>query len=199
MENLTWEQRVAEVRQALSFLGEVPEEKWEQVKSLYTLKDLKKGEHFLSVGEQPTQILFINRGLLRFFYTTADGKEFNKSFAVDGTFAGVVYSLIPPQPLRYALQALEPIQGLVIQQDDFNTICFRDLFWANVKNAFMELMLLRKIEREGSLLLDSAEERYLNFKQQYPDLWQRLPQYHVASFLGITEVGLSRIKKRVER
>lgn len=58
-----------------------------------------------------------------------------------------------------------------------------------------EWLLIRKELRARSLLQQQAKERYLDFEEQYPDLVKRVPQYHIASYLGITEVSLSRLKR----
>jgi hypothetical protein len=63
----------------------------------------------------------------------------------------------------------------------------------------IELVLISKMQRERSFLQGDATSRYLDFIKQHPELTQRIPQYHLASYLGITEVSLSRICGKVAR
>jgi hypothetical protein len=62
----------------------------------------------------------------------------------------------------------------------------------------MEALAVKKTSREAGFLLDSAEQRYKSFLEQEPELVRRLPLYHIASFLGITDVALSRIRRRIK-
>ena len=84
-----------------------------------------------------------------------------------------------------------PVAGL-------NALYRESLAWANFGRMYMETIAVRKAKREAAFLLDSAERRYLDFLQESPELAERLPLYHIASFLGITDVALSRIRKRIK-
>lgn len=69
---------------------------------------------------------------------------------------------------------------------------------ACVKSKNSRKIIYKKEQKESQFLLDHAEKRYLNFKQEYPELESRINQYHIASYLGITPVALSRIRARLK-
>lgn len=159
--------------------------------------DFQSGEYLLRAGEVATEVFFLCDGLVRFFYLQDDGKEHNKSFAEQTQFAGALQAEFSPQPSRFYVQALEPVSALALSLDGLHTLYNESLDWANLGRRYMQTVVLRKSAREASFLLDSAEQRYLDFQQQYPGLAERLPLYHIASYLGITDVALSRIRRRL--
>ena len=149
-------------------------------------------------GEIATNAFFICAGLVRFFYITEDGKEHNKSFSKENQFAGVVQSSVKPEPGRYYIQALEPTRVLALPLLHLNKLYQESLAWANLGRLYMEILALRKTNREAEFLLDSAEQRYKSFVEGEPELVDRLALYHIASYLGITDVALSRIRRRIK-
>ncbi len=159
---------------------------------------LAKGEDFLRAGDAGTRLAFVHAGLLRFYYTTADGKEVNKSFASERQFAGALGAYLTGQPARFGIQALEDCELLVADMAEIAGLAERHRCWETFRRLVAEQLYLRKEEREAELLLDSAETRYRRFLHRYPGLEGRIPQYHVAGYLGITPVALSRIRQRMK-
>ena len=149
-------------------------------------------------GEIAKSVFFICSGLVRFYYITEDGKEHNKSFSRENQFAGAIQYTLQPEPVRFHIQALEPTRTLAIPLQDLNALYQQSLPWANLGRLYMETLAVRKSAREAGFLLDSAEQRYKNFLEEEPELAPRLPLYHIASFLGITDVALSRIRRRIK-
>ncbi|MET0051737.1 MAG: Crp/Fnr family transcriptional regulator [Candidatus Thiodiazotropha sp.] len=172
-------------------------EEREKVRPLCVERTYAKGENLLDAGEVADGVFFLCSGLVRFFYLTQDGREFNKSFSTESQFAGAIQSSHAPEPGRFYMQALEPTQTLKISLQGLQDLYRQSLPWANLGRLYMESLAVRKTRREAGFLLDSAEQRYRDFLQQEPLLVQRLPLYHIASFLGITDVALSRIRKRI--
>lgn len=155
-----------------------------------------KDDYLLRSGQTADSIYFLCSGLARFFYITEDGKEHNKSFAIENQFAGALQTSFDPQPSRFNIQALEDIHALKISLKGLNGLYTKSLVWANIGRLYMESMAVRKAEREAGFLLDSAEQRYLDFLSAYGETASRIKLYHIASYLGITDVALSRIRRR---
>jgi CRP-like cAMP-binding protein len=152
----------------------------------------------VKAGDVAEQVFFICRGLVRFYYLTVDGKEHNKSFATEGQFAGSILSSTRREPSRFFIQALEPVAALAISTDALEHLYVQSAVWANIGRKYMEGVAIRKERREGEFLLDSAEERYRRLLTEQPQLAERLPLYHLASYLGVTDVALSRIRRRLK-
>ncbi len=184
------------LRQAIAQLVSPDEQQWRQFAGLFQPRALDAGDYFIRAGEMSERLAFVNSGLLRFFYTTPDGREFNKSFSRENEFAGAYSAYLAREPARFAIQALEPCRLLAAKIDDIVALFERDLCWQKLGRLLVERLYVKKEQREAELLLDDAASRYRRFQQAYPGLEQRLPQYHVASYLGITPVALSRIRHR---
>jgi CRP-like cAMP-binding protein len=153
--------------------------------------------HLLEAGDIADSVFYLCSGLVRFYYLAQDGKEHNKSFVTEGQFAGALQLSNDPRPSRFYIQALEPVQALAISLDALNRLYAQSLAWANIGRLYMESIAVRKARREAQFLLDSAEERYCHFLTTQPELAEKLPLYHIASYLGITDVALSRIRRRI--
>ena len=160
--------------------------------------EFEKDEHLVQTGDINGNLFFIHKGLVRFVYTTEDGREFNKSFAAESGFIGCLRSILTQQPCRFSIQALEYTKTLSISAEAQKRIWDNIPEWEHLGRVLAERLALKKEEREAEFLLDSAEKRYQRFITENPSLIERIPQYHIASYLGITDVALSRIRKRIE-
>ena len=156
-----------------------------------------KGKYLVRAGEPNGGVYFINRGLVRFVYSTEDGKEFNKSFAAEGEFVGCLRSMLTSQPCRFSIQALEDCETLLLTNDHRQALYEKYPECERLGRLLAEQLALKKEAREAEFLLDSAEKRYRTFLADFPHLLGRLPQYHIASYLGITDVALSRIRRKM--
>ncbi|WP_428672356.1 Crp/Fnr family transcriptional regulator [Roseibium sp.] len=154
------------------------------------------GDGIFSAGETPGFLYFVRSGLVRFYYLTADGKEFNKSFATAGGVVTCLSSFLEGAPSSFHTQALEDTELVALPMELARQLPARDRAWERLISTVIAQLALRKERREAAFLLQSASERYEAFLREFPEVAQRLPQYHVASYLGITPVALSRIRAR---
>lgn len=189
--------RFVQLREVLLHLADVPEEEWRAFCAIFRPSQVERHAFLALEGEVHRQCYFISKGLLRFFYTTPDGKEFNKSFIMENQFAGSLRSSLHPVPIRYSIQALEDTEFLVTETETLRSFYDRHQCWERVGRIIAERLALKKEQRECAFLLDSAATRYRTFLANFPGLDERLPQYHIASYLGITDVALSRIRRRI--
>jgi CRP-like cAMP-binding protein len=184
------------IRQVLNRLVSPPDAEIEKFLALFGKRTLERDAYFLQAGERSTELAFVNAGLLRFFYQTEDGKEFNKSFIPENQFAAAYSAYLTGAPARFNIQALEPSRLLVCNLHDVVELFDRHPCWQRLGRILAEQLYIKKETREAEFLLDDAETRYRNFQAAYPGLEDRLAQYHVAGYLGITPVALSRIRRR---
>ncbi|MGM0595139.1 MAG: Crp/Fnr family transcriptional regulator [Pseudomonadota bacterium] len=162
-----------------------------------TPMEFSKNQFLVHAGENNGDLFYIHQGLVRFFYSTEDGREFNKSFAAEGGFIGCLRSMLTLQPCRFSIQALEPTRTLVLSTKARKSLWNEFPEWDRLGRILAERLALKKEEREAQFLLDPVERRYQQFHNEHPCLSNRLAQYHIASYLGITDVALSRIRKRL--
>ncbi len=153
------------------------------------------GNYFIHAGDKSKELAFVNSGLLRFFYQTKDGKEFNKSFISENQFASAYSAFLTGMPARFSIQALEDSQLLICDLEPVIKLFDQHRCWERLGRILAEQLYVKKETREAEFLLDDAETRYHFFQKNYSGLEERISQYHVASYLGITPVMLSRIRR----
>ena len=189
---------VQQLKKELTRIASIPDSEWELYEQHLSEKTFEKSTFLVRAGDVVKNFYFITSGLVRFFYTTEDGKEFNKHFAMENDFAGSFYSFLNHSPCEFTIQALEFTQAIVLP-DLSTSKAFHDRHpcWELLGRKNAEGVLFIKEAREKELLLDSLEVRYQRFVKKYPRLSQRVPQYHIASYLGVTDVALSRLRKKI--
>ncbi len=197
-ENSTENARHIAMNQVLQTLVAPPGDTMQDFLDLFTSRELEKDSFFQRVDEHASEICFINAGLLRMYYITADGKEMNKSFIMENSFAASYSAWLSRKPARFSIQAIETSQLLVAKLEQVISMFDRHTCWERLGRLLVEQLYVRKEQREAEFLQDDAETRYMHFKQRYPGLEERIAQYHVASYLGITPVALSRIRNRIK-
>ena len=151
----------------------------------------------VSAGDRARHIYLVQSGLLRLYYTTLDGKERNKAFYGKGEITGAVSAAMTGGPAPFSIQALEPAEVI---QADFSTLSA--LAHPDASELFIRLLsraFIRNEQREALFLTCNAEQRYRDLLESNPELVERLPQFHIASYLGVDAVSLSRLKNKLEQ
>ncbi|MEO2278915.1 Crp/Fnr family transcriptional regulator [Pseudoalteromonas pernae] len=171
---------------------------WVQFKPLCSLVTLAKQQTLYPLGVVPESFSFVYKGLVRCFITDEKGTEYNKMFFDEGKFPGSMTALLTQQPSTLAFETLEPSTLISI---DF--IGYRRLMLQNTELMLYQIhyleqnWLLAKDQREIEIVQDDTTTRYLHFTQRFADLVERIPQYHIASHLGVTPTQLSRVRKNL--
>jgi CRP-like cAMP-binding protein len=184
-------------RDATEQLVSIPDAEWEYAVQHLSERTFEKNAFLVRAGDLVDNFYFIIKGLVRFFYATESGKEFNKHFAMENGFAGSFHSLALNEPCGFYIEALERTETLVLPNRLLRELYDRHACWERLGRKNAERLAIIKESREKELLLDSLETRYRRFLKEFPGLIDRIPQYHIASYLGVTDVALSRIKKRL--
>lgn len=157
---------------------------------------LPRGQVLLRLGETPQHLWWIRQGLVRLYFLTPEGTERNRSFHAEGAWIGSGTPPIPT-PSPYAIEALEDTELRVLSYATLSELV-RD--HPGVRAVFDEALgwlFLRQAAREAELLSEEPARRYERFLDTSPQLAARLPLHHIASHLGITNVALSRIRRRL--
>ena len=156
----------------------------------------RKGEHFIQQGQTCGELIYIRKGLFR-YYLNSTHHEITKDFAVDllNPLCTSYSSLITRSPSKQNIEALEESDVFVWNYSEISEV-LEKMPWILFSKRIAELLYVRKEKREISLIKDSAEIRYTEFLSEFPGLSQRIPQYQIASYLGISPESLSRIRSR---
>ena len=187
---------MTELYKYLNSISPLQDNTWEKVEPLFSETTIKKGDYFINEGETAKQIGFLENGIIRAFYRNNEGKEYNKHFFVAHNVVGGYSSLITKSPNKINQQALTDCKILVANYAEVTKLY--DLFsdFERVGRRLAELYYVDKEQREIEIVLLNADERYLIFRKEYPQLEQLIPQYQIASYLGITPTQLSRIRRK---
>ena len=176
-------------------LTPIPNEQFHQFAQLLRRVTLAKDEHFIIAGDIPTDFGFVTKGVFRFYYIDYNGNECVKTLCTEGEFIAAYSALLRNEPSALFIQALEESELLLINFHDYTQL--QHHCWIQLSKTFAEQLYMKKEEREREFLLYDAETRYKRFLERYPTLERRIKHYHIASFLGITPVSLSRIRKKM--
>lgn len=178
----------------MNFPATIPREELRRLLKRKRTITLAKGEYFLMAGDVPEYIGFVRSGLLRLFHIDMDGVEANKHFCVENTLAISYSAFLLREESKFFIQALEDTRLLAIDHKTYIDLLNSHICWQIVARKLAEMLFILKEKREWELLLNNAQERYMQFLRDYPDLERRLSQYHIASYVGITPESLSRIR-----
>lgn len=155
--------------------------------------DLKKKEFLVEAGDICSFIGFVHEGVLR-TYVHTDPEEFNIDFHLPKTFVTAYKSFLTQTPTKAYIQALSDTTIYCISYSDYHRLLKDSSDWYRFGKYIADRLFIKKCERESSLLMNSAIERYRVLLEEYPHIEQLAAQYHIASYLGIKPESLSRIK-----
>lgn len=167
--------------------------------SLFRSKKLKKREYLLQAEDICRYEYFVVSGCLRSYYRDEKGQEHVVQFAIEDWWIGDMRSFITQTPAWLYVDALEDTEVLMLGKAELDRLyteipALERYFRIRIQNAYMA-----EQQRQSSILSKTAEERYLEFIQKYPQLEQRLSQVQIASYLGITPEFLSKIRGNLSR
>lgn len=168
----------------------------EAIYSLCALISIRKNQNLQEIGQRCRTIYFVRTGLARIFYLK-DDNEVTEYFAFENDLIIRAESLFTGKPSMKAIQALEntvfigiPSEALFSLFDQYPEI--ERLFRKIIEQAYVAT-----VNRMEAIQFHSAEERYAQLLEEKPDLIRRISLKHIASYLGITQVSLSRIRAAI--
>lgn len=171
----------------------------EEALSYFEEKEFGKADFFLKEGLVSNEYMILQTGFLRAFTHDTDGNDVTTNFYGPGNLVLEVASFFHRTPSKENMQALVPSKGWVITFEKLNGLfhahpAFRETGRSILVKGFAALK-----ERMLSMINETAEQRYLTLLQKNPDIFQQAPLKHIASYLGITDTSLSRIRKELAK
>ena len=157
---------------------------------------LHKDEYFSEAGKFCQKVGFILDGVIRICYYNNKGEEITRDFIDDNSFVADLSSCVHQIPSSEYYQAVTDTRILVLTQSDWQELAQTIVAWDAISNKVLNKTLLKSIERISPLVAEDATTRYLSFIEKYPNITNRIPLSYLASYLGITQSSLSRIRKK---
>lgn len=169
----------------------------EQVLDLLTFKSYDTNDFFVKFEEINTNIFYVLSGLFKAYYLDDNGVEMIINFYKEKDLSGNWYSTLEGKPSRLCISALEPSTTLQVDLKVLDQLAFDNQNILRVYNDILKRKLIGSLHKIWGTMNEKPEVRFLRLKKEHADLLKRVPQKQIASFLGITPVSLSRIKKRL--
>ncbi|MBP2831536.1 Crp/Fnr family transcriptional regulator [Aquimarina sp. U1-2] len=186
---------IEQLKIQLQSFGMLTPQCWADIKNNLNEKSLQKGECFSKKGQYNREFAFVQKGIGRIYITTNKGSDFTKYFFGKHDF--LMASIEPKMPSEVNIQALSEIKYIYIPFATFETLLKTHKHLSLILNNLLLDYFGKKQQREINLLTNSALDNYQLFLKDYPDLQERIPHYHIASYLGVSPVQLSRIRKKM--
>jgi CRP-like cAMP-binding protein len=157
-------------------------------------KTLKRDEPLLQASEFWRDAFWVERGALRLFYIDADGAESNKNFHLEDAMIWPVAPFLRDEPVSFFVTALEQTVVHCLPYEALEKNVHTMPSWTALQLKALSILVEDKMRREQTFLQHTARQRYEALLQMRPDWAQRIPLRHLASYLGMTDVSLSRLR-----
>jgi CRP-like cAMP-binding protein len=142
---------------------------------------------------------FVITGCLVQYYLNDDGIQHTLLFAPEGWWTTDLPSFLTGQEARYYIEALEDSELLIISKESLDKLLIKVPLLNNFFRILYQNAIMAQEERLLNVLSTKVEERYLRFMKKYPQLQNRIPQYLIASYLGVTPEFFSKVKSRIHK
>jgi CRP-like cAMP-binding protein len=183
--------------QYLLQFGHLNQQQIDLVKSKGVFKEIKKDDYFQEAGKIPREVGFLTEGIIRICYYNNKGDEITKYFIDENNLIVDINSYNQNLPSSGYIQAITDCKFIVFSREAMKELSMTILIWDDVINKIMNRALLEKVNRISPMMAEDATERYRNFFSSFPTLANRIPLSYLASYLGITQSSLSRIRKNM--
>lgn len=190
---------VAQVKQyILQLLPDLSDETWSNFESKSVIRRYPKGYVVYPQGAVCNYVSFVCKGLIRSYYLV-DGKEIITAFAYENCYFSEYESFLTRLPSKQYTDIIEDTTVVDIAYDDLQELYQKHPDCQKIGRLIAENLFVHLANKDSSYLMDTPEVRYINFLQEYESIVQRIPQYMIASYLGVTPEALSRIRSRISR
>ncbi|RBQ03981.1 Crp/Fnr family transcriptional regulator [Pedobacter miscanthi] len=167
---------------------------------LWKPRKIAKGDYFNMQSMVCNDLGLVVKGIFRIFYRDPEGgEEKNLFFFSENQFVVSFRSFISRNPCWYFIEAMEDSEIIFISYRDLNALYERNLNWGKFGRLLAETFFAYAQSRTEEFIFFSHEQRFLRLLEEHPNIIERIPAYHISSFLGITNPSLSRIRKRIKR
>lgn len=177
--------------------GDLTKQQTDFISSKASLQLLRKDEFFSEAGKIPKKVGFVLDGVFRFSYYNNNGDDITTYF-IDAPSFLTDYQKFDDQMIASEyIQAVTDSRIMVFSKTDWDEILGSIEGWEKIVIKMYKHCMTKTIERRNPLVSADATTRYLTFMEQFPSLTNRIPLSQIASYLGITQQSLSRIRRNI--
>ncbi|MCE4564363.1 Crp/Fnr family transcriptional regulator [Maribellus sp. CM-23] len=174
-------------------------EEYEEIKAVHARVKFSKNDVVIRSGERCNEYYLVEKGLFRSFVFNYSGDEITTDFFIDGDVLIDVSSLFQRIPAMENIQALSDGVLWKIEYPTFQELFHKIEGFREWGRAWMASQLMSSKQRSIGMITLTATERYLNLLREKPQIIKQVPLKHIATYLGITDTSLSRIRKEISK
>ena len=186
-----------QMREYLKSFGILSAEDISQIENKATLKTIKKGDFFITEGSTSNQVGFVISGVFRSYYHSSSEEQVTYCFTFSNTFVSAYSSFLTQQPTSENIEALTDVEILNLSRDSIVALEQKNTNWLRFFKFMAEQEYIKMEQRIFLLQKETAEQRYKDLLKNHPNFLQLIPLSYLASYLGITQRHLSRIRKSI--
>lgn len=188
--------KTAYIFSVLSAIHPITVEAWADLQELFVPQQLNRNDYLVREGSRVNSCYLLTEGVVRVFYNK-EGNEYNKTFFMPGTFPTPLTALLSDTPSSLSFQALLPSQLIKFSYSEFRVLFEKHRCLESLMLGILEQLWIKKERHDIHMVTNDATTNYMIFRQTFPELENLIPQYHIASYLGITPIQLSRIRAQL--
>ena len=179
-------------------LGEkISDEMFTLLMELTFEKSFDKNQYLAEAGKACKYQYYILQGSCYSYYVNEKGDKNAIQFAIENYWITDASSYFTHKPAVFNIETLEPTQALLLNKENFEILCRSHPLFDRFFRILLQNSLATLHYRIAKTTSEDAKYRYIQFSEQYPHFIQRIPQYLIASYLGIAPQSLSRIRKEI--
>lgn len=176
-----------------------PKDKWGKFLGCFERMEVPSKTLLLKENEVSGSAYYIEKGVVRAWYNN-DGKDVTFQFFMENTMFSSLESFRKGLPSMLSVETIEPCILWKISKSDAEAVLVEVYEDPELRNQFIESLFERMFDYMKhffSFIKDTPKQRYISLAKERPEIIRRIPQHYIASYLGITTVHLSRIKKAI--
>ena len=181
----------------LNEISSIPEATFLKLQQLSEKKYLPANTIVAEAGKIPSRVYLLREGVLRAYIVSESGKQHNKRLYSPVSFAGALTAMIKRESSNITFETLTDCKVFEIDFYGVMELCKTDPVINRLYTRILELTFIAYEDRNLDLLTLSATERYKKLRKQIPNIDDLIPQYQIASYINVTPVQLSRIRKNL--
>jgi CRP-like cAMP-binding protein len=178
--------------------GHLNQQQINLIKSRLTEMHIKKGDYFSEAARVAQQVGFITEGIMRVCYYNNKGEDITRCFIMQNSFVVDMNSFYNQINTAEYVEAVTDCRLFVLERKDFNELASIIIPWSEIFAKITSSALMRKVQAAKVMISQDGTERYLDFLKDFPGVANRAPLSTLASYLGVTQSSLSRIRKNIQ-
>ena len=178
-------------------LGDISETSFKKLQAIATYRQFPAKTVLADSSSIPSKVYMLISGVIAAFVSSEKGKQFNKRLFTPISFVGALTAILKNEPSEVTYMTLTECKMYEVDFKEFKKLCQQEFEIGGLYVKVLEHIFITYEARSLDLMRMDATEHYLKLRNQIPDIDNLIPQYQIASYLNITPVQLSRIRKKL--